>query len=158
MTWRPYIEQIVAMIRLVHKCKFRLGPGWVPQTKTEQYFVRGEQLDEPRQPYRIMMVGVTCDPAVAVARGFRRKIITGRGVPLESQLRSHRLYAQLFLDFVALVDEASLYDTTNETFQIATVSVDNGRRTLGFQCICAWAFELSALMDAYLPVLWVQVS
>lgn len=134
MTWRPYVEQIVAMIRLVHKYRFRLGPGWVPQTKTEQYFVCGEQLDEPRHPYHIKMVGVTCDPAVAVSRGFRRKIVCGRGVPLESQLRSHRLYAQHFLDFVALVDEASLYDTTNETVEIARASVDNGRRAFGF-CI-----------------------
>ena len=132
MTWRPYVEQIVAMIRLVHTYQFRLGPGWVPQTETEQYFVRGEQLDEPRQPYHIKMVGVTCDPAVAVSRGFRRKIITGRGVPIQSQLRSHRLYSELFLDLVTLVDEASLYDTTNETVEIARASIDNGRRTFGF--------------------------
>ena len=132
MTWRPYVEQIVAMIRLVHTYQFRLGPGWVPQTETEQYFVRGEQLDEPRQPYHIKMVGVTCDPAVAVSRGFRRKIITGRGVPIQSQLRSHRLYSELFLDLVALVDEASLYDTTNETVEIARASIENGRRTFGF--------------------------
>ena len=37
------------MIRLVH-ISVRLGPGWVPQTETEEYFVRGEQLDSLGSP------------------------------------------------------------------------------------------------------------
>jgi hypothetical protein len=129
MTWQPFVEQTIEMIRQVHQYQYSLGPGWVPETKTEEYYVRGARLADPRPPYRIKMVGVTCDPAIAVGRGFRRKVITGRGVPLPPQIRSHRLYSQHFLDYVPLVDEASLYDTSSETLEVARVSVDNGRRT-----------------------------
>ena len=114
------------MIRDSHRYHFQLGPGWNPGTTTEQYYERCEQLPTAHQPYKIKIVGVTCDPAiagtqaaqpgnacdrtrqhaavclhVAVARGYRRKIITGRGVPLRRQLRSHRLFALHFDEWVA---------------------------------------------------------
>lgn len=62
-------------------------------------------------PYRIELVGVTCDPGLAVARGIWRKIRTGRSVPVTAQLRSHRLFSENFEAFTGLVDCATLYDT-----------------------------------------------
>ena len=62
-------------------------------------------------PYRIELVGVTCDTGLAVARGIWRKIRTGRSVPVPSQLRSHRLFAENFEKFTSLVDSATLYHT-----------------------------------------------
>ena len=134
MSWPPFVRQQIAMIREAHNCQFQLGPGWLPESNKEEYFTPGEQFVSPRKPYRIKMVGVTCDPAVAIARGFRRKIISGRGVPLLPQIRSHRLYSQHFLEYASLCDECSLYDTTKETVQIAQVSVENGRRASHLQC------------------------
>ena len=64
-------------------------------------------------PYRIELVGVTCDPGLAVARGIWRKIRTGRSVPVAAQLRSHRLFSENFEAFTKLVDCATLYDTGN---------------------------------------------
>jgi len=64
-----------------------------------------------KQAYRIELVGVTCDTGLAVARGIWRKIRTGRSVPVHSQLRSHRLFAENFEDFAAVVDSATLYHT-----------------------------------------------
>lgn len=64
-----------------------------------------------KTPYRIELVGVTCDPGLAVARGIWRKIRTGRSVPVEAQLRSHRLFSENFEAFTGLVDSATLYDT-----------------------------------------------
>lgn len=62
-------------------------------------------------PYRIELVGVTCDAGLAVARGIWRKIRTGRSVPVRSQLRSHRLFSRNFETFASLVDSATLYHT-----------------------------------------------
>ena len=62
-------------------------------------------------PYRIELVGVTCDTGLAVARGIWRKIRTGRSVPVPSQLRSHRLFAENFETFANAVDSATLYHT-----------------------------------------------
>lgn len=62
-------------------------------------------------PYRVEFVGVTCDPGLAVARGIWRKIRTGRSVPVEAQLRSHRLFSENFEEFTRLVDCSTLYDT-----------------------------------------------
>lgn len=151
MTWQPFVEQTIGMIRQVHEYQFRLGPGWIPETKTEQYYIRGERLARPGKPYIIKMVGVTCDTATAVSRGFRRKMITSRGVPLYPQIRSHRLFSVHFSDYLPLVDEASLYDTTNETFEVARCSVDNGRRAsphnTGLQSQLVFRFLLLCTLD-----------
>lgn len=64
-----------------------------------------------KKPYRIELVGVTCDTGLAVARGIWRKIRTGRSVPVPSQLRSHRLFAENFETFANAVDSATLYHT-----------------------------------------------
>ncbi len=117
MTWKPFVEQTIDMIRHVHERQYELGPGWQPATKTEQYWVDvgPRTVDEgaPRPlPYTIEMIGVTVDPSLAVGRGLRRKMMTGRGVPVAPQLRSHRLYSEHFESYLPLLDEASLYDTS----------------------------------------------
>jgi hypothetical protein len=84
----------------------------------EGAFCRYWEIDESnpinvkqKQAYRIELVGVTCDTGLAVARGIWRKIRTGRSVPVHSQLRSHRLFAENFEDFANAVDSATLYHT-----------------------------------------------
>jgi hypothetical protein len=62
-------------------------------------------------PYSIELVGVTCDPTLAVARGFWRKLRSGRSVPVAAQLRSHRLFAENWCRYCKLVDSATLYHT-----------------------------------------------
>ena len=66
-------------------------------------------------PYRVDIVGVVCDPAEAVVRGFRRTLATSRGVPVKSQLRSHRLFATHVSSggFLPLVDRMAVYNTTH---------------------------------------------
>ena len=72
------------MIRDCHRYRYTIGPGWQPQTNTEVYYERAEKHDEAdgRVAYRIEMTGVTVDPALAVGRGLRRQMVTGRGVPV----------------------------------------------------------------------------
>ena len=64
-----------------------------------------------KQPYQIELVGVTCSPTLAVARGFWRKLRSGRGVPVSAQLRSHRLFARNWCTYCKLLDSATLYHT-----------------------------------------------
>ena len=64
-----------------------------------------------KRPYRIELVGVTCDAGLAVARGIWRKLRTGRSVPVPAQLRSHRLFSENFEHIAHLVDSATLYHT-----------------------------------------------
>ncbi|XP_024528801.1 uncharacterized protein LOC9631455 [Selaginella moellendorffii] len=66
-----------------------------------------------RRPYRIELVGVTCEPVLAVERGIRRAIITKRAVPIKGQLRSHKLFAGSLEKYCELVDNAKIY-TTNK--------------------------------------------
>lgn len=66
---------------------------------------------ERKRPYRIELVGVTCDAGLAVARGIWRKLRTGRSVPVSAQLRSHRLFSDNFEHIAHLVDSATLYHT-----------------------------------------------
>lgn len=96
MTWMPYVMQTVAMIRDAHKHRYLRGPGY--SEANEQYWEKVEPMDKDGLclPYRVEMVGVTVDAEHAVSRGIRRAIVTGRGVPVRGQLRSHRLYSQHF--------------------------------------------------------------
>ena len=77
--------------------------------------------------YRIEMVGVTVDPALAVGRGLRRKMMTGRGVPVAPQLRSHRLYSEHFADYLPLLRNRRLMVVTGalslEVFATAIADV-----------------------------------
>lgn len=144
MTWAPFVQQTIAMVR-DHKHNYRRGPGlFVDEEGTtfERYPAFGLQwkrqsmcpafakapplygerryweIDETsdadvsqKRPYRIELMGVTCDTGLAVARGIWRKIRSGRSVPVRSQLRSHRLFSRNFETFAGLVDAATLYHT-----------------------------------------------
>lgn len=121
MTWMPYVQQTLKMVRNAHKFQYSLGPGYVQNddgTTTEEYWSISQALTDNmddgrrRLPYKVEMVGVTVDPEKAVARGLRRKLITSRGVPVFGQLRSHRLYSQNFEPYLPLFDKVSLYDTS----------------------------------------------
>ena len=80
-------------------------------------------------PYRVDIVGVVCDPAEAVVRGFRRTLATSRGVPVKSQLRSHRLFATHVCScgFLPLVDRMAVYNTTHTRDPKPCVLYDKSR-------------------------------
>jgi hypothetical protein len=88
------------------------------------------------------MVGVTVDPALAVGRGLRRKMMTGRGVPVAPQLRSHRLYSEHFADYLPLLDSAMLFDTSvgaGKAVLVASYNAEFGGELLVTQDSAAYA-------------------
>eukprot|EP00899_Mesostigma_viride_P025497 jgi/Mesvir1/6131/Mv00835-RA.1 len=144
MSWVPFVEQTVAMLRDAHRTVYRCGPGYVehPDGSVEERYwepvpaeecaadgcsgmggVLGGGSSAPsggvgvgggmgtKQPYWIEMVGVACDPELAVVRGMRRALLTGRGVPVRRQLASHRMFAAAFERYVRLVDKATLFSS-----------------------------------------------
>ncbi|KAG5493169.1 hypothetical protein GH5_01909 [Leishmania sp. Ghana 2012 LV757] len=111
MMWKPFVQQVVSMVRDAHLKLFKQGPGYDKQTQLENYFIA----DKARQPalampYKIIFLGITVDVETAVPRGFLRKFQTNRGVPISMQLRSFKLFAENFFDYVSLVDETTLYN------------------------------------------------
>ncbi|KAK9832479.1 hypothetical protein WJX81_000145 [Elliptochloris bilobata] len=115
MTWAPFVKQTLAMVR-DHRHTYRRGPGYTTDDAghTVELYWEVDDSQPPataKLPYRIELVGVTCDPGLAVARGIWRRIRTGRGVPIHLQLRSHRLFSENFDEFAHLVDCATLYHT-----------------------------------------------
>ena len=66
---------------------------------------------DEKLPYTIELVGVTCDPTLAVARGFWRRLRSGRGVAVAAQLRSHRLFSDNWTKICKMMDSATLYHT-----------------------------------------------
>lgn len=66
-----------------------------------------------RKPYRIELVGVICDAHLAVARGFRRAIITKRAVRVKEQLKSHKRFAAALPRYYEMVDHGKLYSTNS---------------------------------------------
>lgn len=81
LSWEPFVEQTIAMARNVHKHRYRMGVGYKVEEDgsiTENYWacVEGEEEEDAerraiRKPYRIELVGVVCDPYLAVVRGIR---------------------------------------------------------------------------------------
>eukprot|EP00210_Caulerpa_lentillifera_P007168 g6858.t1 len=116
MTWLPFVKETIEMAR-DHTHHYKRGPGYHHDALGaihEHYWEVDETVkikEGSKLPYRIELVGVTCDPALAVARGIWRKIRTGRGVSISSQLRSHRLFSQNFNEMAKLVDSVTLYHT-----------------------------------------------
>ncbi|KAG9153520.1 hypothetical protein Leryth_019787 [Lithospermum erythrorhizon] len=116
LSWEPFVEQTIAMARNVHKNRYRMGVGYKVEkdgTLIEHYWERldKEQEQKDRKPYRIEMVGVVCDPYLAVIRGIRRAIQVGRAVRVNSQLKSHKRFANAFPKYCQLVDNARLFCT-----------------------------------------------
>lgn len=77
LSWVPFVEQTISMARNVHKRRYRMGDGYKVTedgTVTETYWVEVEDegdVAKIRKPYRIELVGVVCDPFLAVVRGIR---------------------------------------------------------------------------------------
>ncbi|KAL0670874.1 hypothetical protein Bca4012_033578 [Brassica carinata] len=120
LSWVPFVVQTITMTRNVHRHRYRMGPGYKVGENgdvIENYWERiGErqQLQEDgkeRKPYRIELVGVVCDAYLAVIRGIRRAIMCRRAVRVRSQLRSHKRFADAFLTYCNIVDNARLYCT-----------------------------------------------
>ncbi|KAK3138323.1 hypothetical protein QOZ80_5AG0367350 [Eleusine coracana subsp. coracana] len=121
LSWEPFVQQTIDMARAVHQQRYRMGRGYKVTddgTITEEYWepVEGANIEEEdetklRKPYRIELVGVVCDPYLAVVRGIRRAVITGRAVRVKSQLQSHKRFATAFNSYCSLVDNARLYST-----------------------------------------------
>ncbi|KAK6164570.1 hypothetical protein DH2020_001434 [Rehmannia glutinosa] len=119
LSWPPFVVQTITMARNVHRRRYRMGAGYKVDedgSVTENYW---EQIDEEqeqdgtkkRRPYRIELVGVVCDAYLAVIRGIRRAIMCRRAVRVNSQLRSHKRFADAFKTYCQLVDNARLYST-----------------------------------------------
>ncbi|CAH1429344.1 unnamed protein product [Lactuca virosa] len=119
LAWEPFFEQTVAMVRNIHNQRYRMGIGYKVSedgTINENYWEKVEDDDEeeefiPKKTYRIELVGVVCDPFLAVTRGIRRAIAVKRAVRVNSQLKSHKRFANAFLKYCNLVDSAKLYCT-----------------------------------------------
>jgi hypothetical protein len=79
LSWKPFVQQTIAMARNVHRQKYRMGIGYNVNedgTTTEEYWepVEEDGANEnvpERKPYRIELVGVVCDAYLAVVRGIR---------------------------------------------------------------------------------------
>ncbi|TKY52706.1 ATP binding kinase [Spatholobus suberectus] len=122
LSWVPFVVQTITMARNVHRRRYRMGAGYKVNedgTVTENYWERIKE-EEPeqvggkrRKPYRIELVGVVCDAYLAVIRGIRRAIMCRRAVRVKSQLKSHKRFADAFLTYCQLVDNARLYSTNS---------------------------------------------
>ncbi|KAL4287926.1 hypothetical protein AHAS_Ahas19G0235000 [Arachis hypogaea] len=101
LSWESFVEQTISMASQMQR---------VNEAEEEQ---PEENNGEPRdrKPYRIELVGVICDGYLAVVRGIRRAIINGRAVRVNSQLKSHKRFANAFPRYCKLVDNARLYCT-----------------------------------------------
>jgi hypothetical protein len=125
LSWEPFVRQTIAMARSVHRQRYRMGVGYkvaADGMTTEKYWEPVEEEDgehhgqggpasRTRKPYRIELVGIICDAYLAVVRGIRRAIISGRAVRVHSQLKSHKRFAGAFRKYCDLVDNARLYST-----------------------------------------------
>nr|APR64406.1 hypothetical protein [Populus tomentosa] len=155
LSWEPFVEQTIAMARNVHTCRYRMGPGYQVAedgTVDENYWEKVEQEEEDqrlnnekgeltgRKPYRIELVGVVCDPYLAVVRGIRRAITTRRAVRVNSQLKSHKRFASAFERYCQLVDNARLYCTNSVGAPPSLIAWKDGDNKLlidpeGYKCL-----------------------
>nr|GMD79374.1 hypothetical protein DY000_00000664 [Ipomoea batatas] len=119
LSWKPFVEQTIAMARDVHQHRYRMGEGYKiaeDGTVIERYWEQvedGGESPKVKRPYRVELVGVVCDAYLAVVRGIRRAIATGRAVRVKSQLKSHKRFATAFKSYSELVDNAKLYSTND---------------------------------------------
>ncbi|XP_059660390.1 calmodulin calcium-dependent NAD kinase isoform X2 [Cornus florida] len=119
LSWLPFVVQTITMARNVHRRRYRMGVGYkvcADGVVIENYWEQIEEEPESdgtkkRRPYRIELVGVVCDAYLAVIRGIRRAILCRRAVRVKSQLKSHKRFADAFITYCNLVDNARLYCT-----------------------------------------------
>ncbi|KAJ6725918.1 hypothetical protein OIU79_004138 [Salix purpurea] len=172
LSWEPFVEQTIAMARSVHKCRYRMGLGYRKAedgTVTENYWEKVEEEEEgqrsdnekgalaDRKPYRIELVGVVCDPYLAVVRGIRRAITTRRAVRVNSQLTSHKRFASAFESYCKLVDNARLYCTNSFGAPPSLIAWKDGDHNLlidpeGYRCltnVCNLKAEAESIYELY---------
>ncbi|KAA8527712.1 hypothetical protein F0562_035419 [Nyssa sinensis] len=139
LSWEAFVEQTIAMARNVHKHRYRMGVGYKVAedgTITENYWEQIEEKEEEngqkakRKPYRIELVGVVCDPYLAIVRGIRRAIFTRRAVRVKSQLKSHKMFASAFPRYCKLVDNARLYCTNDVGYPPRLIAWKDGGNKL----------------------------
>eukprot|EP00258_Populus_trichocarpa_P007694 XP_002312572.3 uncharacterized protein LOC7473451 [Populus trichocarpa] len=155
LSWESFVEQTIAMARNVHKCRYRMRPGYQVAedwTVDVNYWEKVEQEEEDqrlnnekgeltgRKPYRIELVGVVCDPYLAVVRGIRRAITTRGAVRVDSQLKSHKRFASAFERYCQLVDNARLYCTNSVGAPPSQIAWKDGDNMLlinpeGYKCL-----------------------
>lgn len=78
LSWEPFVEQTIAMVRAIHRRRYRMGVGYKVAddgSVMENYWEPAEEKNNDennkRRPYRIELVGVVCDAYLAVVRGIR---------------------------------------------------------------------------------------
>lgn len=113
LAWEPFLAQTLAMVR-DRRHTYRRGPGYVEEKHgggnkkdvREQYWEVDGDVPPGQEPapYRVELVGVYVRPEVAVRRAIIRRLLTGRGVPVRDQLRSHALFARNFEAFACQFD------------------------------------------------------
>ncbi|KAG7028851.1 hypothetical protein SDJN02_10033, partial [Cucurbita argyrosperma subsp. argyrosperma] len=126
LSWEPYVMQTIEMARNIHKRRYRMGVGykvengkvienyWEAMSEEEEKELRKEHGEmQNRMAYRIELVGVVCDAHLAVVRGIRRAIVMGRAVRVNSQLQSHKRFANAFPKYSKVVDSVRLYSTNS---------------------------------------------
>mmetsp|Transcript_24561 Transcript_24561/g.27320 ORF Transcript_24561/g.27320 Transcript_24561/m.27320 type:complete len:574 (-) Transcript_24561:48-1769(-) len=107
MMWEPFVKQTIEMVR-DNKNNYCRGPGY-KKGEEEVYWKVERPAENPCLEYEIIIIGVTAPAETAVARGIVRKIVTTRGVPVYSQLESHRQFSVNFEGYVKSVDQAMLF-------------------------------------------------
>jgi len=96
---------------------------------------------QSHKPYRVEVIGVTCDPGLAVARGVWRKLRTGRSVRSATLLRSHRLFSEHFERTAHLVDVATLYHTGTDLLCIVLCAATRCSMLKSHTCMCvSWVY------------------
>ena len=140
LAWAPFLQQTLDMVRDAQH-SYKRGPGYVQQqqqqqetaspggqdsaanlgAKEEKYWEVDAELppDQQAVPYRVELVGVYVRPEVAVRRAIIRRLLTGRGVPVRDQLRSHALFAKNFASFALCFDTVVLYDNNRRREELA---------------------------------------
>eukprot|EP00796_Vickermania_ingenoplastis_P007245 gene7245-5093_t len=109
MMWAPFIVEVVNVLRCAHLSIFKPGIGYDPDSGKEQYFEYARKRAVPQHhPYRIICLGITVEPDIAVPRGIMRQFSTGRGVPVKDQLKSFKLFSENFPLYVTLMDKVIL--------------------------------------------------
>eukprot|EP00899_Mesostigma_viride_P014253 jgi/Mesvir1/22829/Mv20091-RA.1 len=141
MSWAPYIEQTVAMLKDT-KHLYKRGPGVVTSPEgvsTEVYWEIDEaataaarqvrrahypkssarhRTEDPtpdlRRAYLVEMVAVTVDAGEAVERAIVRQLVTGRGVPVRQLLASHRQFSANFANYARIFDGVVLFENATQ--------------------------------------------
>ncbi|XP_027912536.1 uncharacterized protein LOC114191377 [Vigna unguiculata] len=124
LSCESFIKQTIAMARNIHEYQYQMGVGYKVAedgTVTENYWERLHDTKEENQskeisngkpctkkPYSIALFGVVCDSYLAMVRIIRKAIITRSAVNINSQLKSHKMFANAFPRYCNLVDYARL--------------------------------------------------